>query len=371
MRVRHLEVRTIDIPLLQEFRTSQGSQGSRRSLLLRAVTDDSEGWADLSVEDDPVYGHEFIASTWVALRDVLVTAAFDGHPHTAAHVSSRLRRVVGHPAAKSALEMAVLDAELRECGMSLATYLGGTREAVPVGVSVGVTDTSAELIGLVSGYLEEGYTRIKLKVQPGCDSTPLRAVRAEFGDDLALQVDGNGAYRSGDLSLVARWDEFSLVMVEQPFAAADLLSHARLATMMRTPICLDESITSAAVAAAAVREGACSIVNIKPGRVGGYLEARRVHDVCQALSVPVWCGGMLESGVGRAANLALASLPNFQFPGDISATARYFAEDICTPFELVDGMLAVPSGAGIGVSVDLEALERFTTRCEVWPVPLP
>lgn len=367
LRVRHIEVRTVDIPLVSAFRTSRSLQHSRRSLLIRVITDESEGWADLSVEDEPIFGHEFIASTWVALKEIIIPVAMSG-PASPARASHRMRSIVGHEASKSAIEMALLDAELRAAGVSFSSYLGSTRDFVPVGVSVGITDTIEELIGLVSGYLEDGYIRVKLKVQPGWDREALKAVRSEFGAELDLQVDGNGAYQSADIRHIVSWDEFDLSMIEQPFPATDYLSHARLARAMATPVCLDESIKSASDAAAAIQSGACEIVNIKPGRVGGYLEARRVHDVCQALSVPVWCGGMLESGVGRAANLALASLPNFQFPNDISATARYFAEDICPPLELTNGMLEVPHGPGIGVEVDLDALERFTTRRETFKI---
>lgn len=356
-----VEIRVVDIPLKHPFRTSQSIQHSRRALLARVITDVAEGWADINVEDEPVFGHEFLSATWAALEELLVPQLMAG-PASASLAADRMSRVVGQPGAKAGLEMALLDAELREAGMSLRRYLGGTRDRVPVGVSVGITDTLAELVDAVSGYLDEGYTRIKLKVQPGWDRAPIAAVRAEFGAELALQVDGNGAYGSADLLHVAGWDEFGLEMIEQPFAAHDLTSHARLDTRIATPVCLDESIGSASQAAAAVATGACRVVNIKPGRVGGYLEARRVHDVCDALSVPVWCGGMLESGVGRAANLALASLPNFRYPGDISATSRYFAEDICAPFVLQDGMLAVPDAPGIGVDVELQPLERFTSR---------
>jgi len=368
MDVQHIEVREIEIPLVTPFRTSQSLQHSRRSLLVRVVADGSEGWADLSVDQVPVFGHEYIAGTWLSLRELLVPAAFAG-PVRAVRVAERMNGIVGHPAARSALEMAVLDAELRESGMSLANFLGGTRDSVPVGVSVGITDTAAELVDLVRGYLGEGYPRIKLKIQPGWDEEPIAAVRAEFGDGLDLQVDGNGAYRSSDLGLLTGLDRFHLTMLEQPFPAGDLLGHVRLAKRAATPVCLDESISSASAAAVAIQLGACSIVNIKPSRVGGYLEARRIHDVCQALSVPVWCGGTLESGVGRAANIALASLPNFGYPGDISATSRYFADDLCEPFELSAGTLRVPTGPGIGVEVDLETLERFTTRREVFSPP--
>jgi O-succinylbenzoate synthase len=359
--VEAVEIRVIDIPLKHPFRTSQSIQHSRRAMLARVITDRSEGWADISVEDEPVFGHEFLSAAWSALEELLVPQLLAG-PAGAASASDRMSDVVGHPAAKAGLEMALLDAELRAAGMSLRDYFGGVRDRVPVGVSVGITDTLPELLTTVASYVAEGYPRVKLKVQPGWDREPIAAVRAEFGAGLSLQVDGNGAYRSADLLHVVGWDEFGLEMIEQPFPSYDLTSHARLAAQISTPVCLDESIGSARAAAAAIASGACSVVNIKPGRIGGYLEARRVHDVCDALSVPVWCGGVLESGVGRAANLALASLPNFQFPGDISATSRYFAEDICPPFLLRDGMIDVPDQPGIGVDVDLDTLERFTSE---------
>lgn len=361
MIVEAVEIRVVDIPLKHPFRTSQSLQHSRRAMLARVITDRSEGWADISVEDEPVFGHEFLSATWSVLEKLLVPLLLAG-PSGAASASDRLSVVVGHPAAKAGLEMALLDARLRAAGMSLRDYLGGTRDRVPVGVSVGITDTLSELLTVVASYVAEGYPRIKLKVRPGWDREPIAAVRAEFGAELALQVDGNGGYRSADLLHIVGWDGYGLEMIEQPFPTNDLPSHARLAARISTPVCLDESIGSARDAAAAIAAGACSVVNIKPGRVGGYLEARRVHDVCDALSVPVWCGGVLESGVGRAANLALASLPNFQYPGDISATSRYFEEDICAPFVLRDGMLDVPALPGIGVEVDLNSLDRFTVE---------
>lgn len=361
MIVEAVEIRVVEIPLKHPFRTSQSVQHSRRALVARVITDVAEGWADINVEDEPIFGHEFLSAAWSALEELLVPQLLSGPAETPL-AADRMSRVVGHPAAKAGLEMALLDAELRAAGMSLRSYLGGTRDRVPVGVSVGITDTLPELVATVAEYAEAGYSRIKLKVQPGWDREPLAAVREELGARCALQVDGNGAYRSSDLQYVASWDEFGLEMIEQPFPAEDLRSHARLDARIATPVCLDESIGSAVEAVAAIASGACRVINIKPGRVGGYLEARRIHDVCDAHSVPVWCGGMLESGVGRAANLALASLRNFRFPGDISATSRYFDDDLCAPFVLRDGMLDVPSGPGIGVDVHLETLERFT--CE-------
>ncbi|WP_066912268.1 o-succinylbenzoate synthase [Millisia brevis] len=358
MLIHHVEARVLDMPLRLPFRTSQSLEVSRRAILIRVDTDRGPGWADLAVEDHPIFGHEFIESTRLALRTVLVPAL--AGEVSGARVAAALGRVAGHRAAKSALEMAILDAQLRASGLSLSEYLGGTRDRVRVGVSIGITETVDELIGLVEGYLADGYSRIKLKVQPGWDEILIGRVRAAIGDDVELQVDGNGAYTSADVAHLARFERYGLTMLEQPFPTADLRSHIRLAAATSVPVCLDESIGSAAEALAAIESGACSVVNIKPARVGGYLEARRIHDVCAAASIPVWCGGMLESGVGRAQNLALASLPNFLLASDISATDRYFARDITERFDLVDGALPVPTGPGSGVTVDLEAVEDFT-----------
>jgi O-succinylbenzoate synthase len=221
-----------------------------------------------------------------------------------------------------------------------------------------------ELLRAVASYLEAGYLRIKLKIKPGWDTGPVRAVREQFGDHVLLQVDANTAYTLSDAQHLATLDEFGLLLIEQPLAEYDLRGHAALAQLVRTPICLDESITTARAAADAISLGACRIVNIKPGRVGGYLEARRVHDVCEAHGVPVWCGGMLETGIGRAANVALAALPGFTLPGDTSASDRYFERDITPPFVLRDGHLAVPDGPGIGVEPDPAALRAVTTHRE-------
>jgi O-succinylbenzoate synthase len=258
----------------------------------------------------------------------------------------------------------VLDAELRAEGRSFARELGAVHDRVPCGVSVGIMDSLPALLDAVDGYLAEGYVRIKLKIEPGWDVEPVRAVRERFGDEVLLQVDANTAYTLADARHLARLDPFDLVLIEQPLEEEDVLGHADLARLISTPVCLDESITSARDAAAAIRLGACSIVNIKPGRVGGYLEARRIHDVCVAAGVPVWCGGMLETGLGRAANVALAALPGFTLPGDTSGSGRYYAEDITEPFVLQDGHLSVPTGPGLGVAPLPARLEETTTSAE-------
>jgi O-succinylbenzoate synthase len=235
-------------------------------------------------------------------------------------------------------------------------------ERIPSGVSVSIYPTTAALLDAVAGYLEDGYLRIKLKIEPGADIDRVSAVRLAFGDDVPLQVDANTAYTRADTRHLARLDEFGLLLIEQPLPEDDLIGHARLAAAIKTPVCLDESIISARSAADAVALGAASIINVKAGRVGGYLEARRVHDVCAANGVPVWCGGMLETGIGRAANAALAALPGFTLPGDVSASRRFWARDIVTaPIEVVDGHVAVPTGPGLGVDIDLDHLASVTT----------
>jgi o-succinylbenzoate synthase len=280
-------------------------------------------------------------------------------------VAGTLAPFKGHRMAKAALEMGVLDAELRSAGRSFARELGAVHDRVPCGVSVGIMDGVPALLDAVDGYLAEGYVRIKLKIEPGWDVEPVRAVRERFGDEVLLQVDANTAYTLADAPHLARLDEFDLLLIEQPLDEEDVLGHVDLARLIRTPVCLDESITSARDAAAAIRLGACRIVNIKPGRVGGYLEARRIHDVCVAAGVPVWCGGMLETGLGRATNLGLASMPNFTLPGDTSASARYFPQDLTEPFVLdPDGTMKVPTGPGIGVDPVPERLAATTVRHE-------
>ena len=250
------------------------------------------------------------------------------------------------------------DAELRADGTSLASWLGADKTRVECGVSIGIAPSTEALLEQVEGYLAEGYRRIKLKIEPGWDLEPVAAVRERFGDDLLLQVDANAAYSLADAGHLAALDRFGLLLIEQPLAEDDLAGHAELAGRLATPVCLDESITSAKAAVDAVAMGACRIVNVKAGRVGGYLEARRLHDACRPLGVPLWCGGMLETGLGRAANVALAALPGFTLPGDTSASDRYYRQDLTAPFVLEGGHLAVPRGPGIGVEPIPDVLEE-------------
>ena len=364
MKLTGIELVRVSLPLVRPFRASYGTEAHRDLLLVRAETPDAEGWGECVAMREPRYSPEYVDGAHRVIRDFLAPCLLAEHGLDPTRVGEVLSGVSEHRMAKAALESALLDAYLRPRGISLTTHLGGVRVAVDAGVSVGITATIPELLDVVTGYVAEGYRRVKLKISPGWDVEVVREVRERFGDDLALQVDANTAYSPSDIDHLVELDAFGLLLVEQPFAAADLLGHTELARRARTPVCLDESIRSAADAETAIALGACSIVNVKPGRVGGIEEARRVHDVCAARGVPVWCGGMLETGIGRAVNVALASMENFTLPGDLSASARYFVDDLTEPFVLEDGMLAVPSGPGIGVVPRPERLEECATTRE-------
>ena len=362
MRLELIRLRRISLPLVTPFRTSQHVETVRNLVVVEVVTDVGTGWAECSTDDLPVYWADYLEGELDVLQRIFAPALLAQERVTPASVAQVLAPYKGHRTAKASLETAVLDAWCRAAGVSLADELGGVRATVPTGVSVSIADSIGELLETVDGYLAQGYGRIKLKIEPGRDIAVARAVREHIGPDVLLQVDANAAYTLGDAAHLAKLDDLDLVLIEQPLAWDDLHQHAQLARLLRTPICLDESITSAASAAAAISLGACRIINIKPARVGGYLEARRIHDVAQAHGVPVWCGGMLESGLGRAANLALASLPGFTLPGDISATSRYYADDITEAFELDgDGRMRVPTGPGIGVEPRLDVLDAVTS----------
>lgn len=363
MKLSAVELVRVRLPLVAPFRTSFGTEHEKEVLLVRIETADAEGWGECVADAAPLYSSEYNDGAEAVIRRFLLPRLRAlGDTLTAARVAPALQAVKGHPMAKAALELAVLDAELRAAGQSLATRLGGVRDTVPAGVSVGIMPSIPHLLEAVDGYLAQGYRRIKLKIEPGWDLAPVRAVRERFGD-IPLQVDANTAYRLSDARHLAGLDESGLLLLEQPLPADDLRGHARLAEQLRTPICLDESVVSARSAADAIALGACSVINIKAGRVGGYLEAVRVHDVAAASGVPVWCGGMLETGIGRAANAALAALPDFTLVGDLSASSRFFHRDVVTdPIVLSDGHVDVPTGPGLGISIDSGALDEFTVE---------
>lgn len=365
MRLASIELRLIGLPLVRPFRTSFGTETDKRCVLVRVESaDGAVGWGESVTGPDPGFSEEWNEGLWLILRDFLAPAAFAAGDVSAHGMAATMSGVRGHPMAKAALINAVLDAELREQGRSLASYLGAERDRVECGVSVGITPTTGELVEQVGGYLAEGYRRIKLKIEPGIDVERVGAVR-EANPDILLSVDANAAYTLADAGTFRDLDAYRLLMVEQPLHHDDLVEHAALQGQIATDICLDESIRSAADASAALELGACRLVNIKQGRVGGLLEARRVHDVARGQGAPVWCGGMLETGIGRAANLALAALPGFTLPGDTSASARYFMDDLTPPFEMAaDGTMAVPTGTGIGVEPRPDRLKVCTERVE-------
>ena len=361
MKLEAIELRRIALPLVSPFRTSFGTQTERDVLLVRAVTSDAEGWGECVALLEPMYSSEYVEGAQHVMERFLLPRLLAQGDVTAIDVARLLAPVQGHRMAKAAVEMAVLDAELRLAGRSWAREMGAVIDRVPSGVSVGIMDTLPQLLDAVQGYVDEGYVRIKLKIEPGWDIQPVAAVRERFGD-IALQVDANTAYTLADAQHLAQLDGFGLLLIEQPLPEEHVRAHAELARTLKTPICLDESIVSAQSCVDAILIGAVHIVNVKPGRVGGYLEARRIADVCAAHDIPVWCGGMLETGLGRAANAALAANPAFRLPGDISAASRFYERDIVTqPITLEAGYVRVPEGPGLGTVIDQAFLDQVTT----------
>ncbi len=362
--VRAVELRLVGLPLVRPFRTSFGESSEKVCILTRVETEEAEGWGECVADVDPGFSEEFNEGAWFVIRDFLTPALFaagDVQPGDLERVFAGVR---GNPMSKAALINAFVDAWLRAEGRSLASYLGAVRDRVDCGVSVGITPTTEQLLEQVAGYLADGYRRIKLKIEPGTDVERVKAVRAAH-PEVMLSVDANAAYTLDQVAVFEALDRLDLVMVEQPLRAGDLIDHAKLQALIRTDVCLDESIRSAADASAALELGSCRILNIKQGRVGGVLEAKRVHDVARAHGVPVWCGGMLETGIGRATNLAVASLPGFTLPGDTSASSRYFTDDITEPHVMAkDGTMSVPQGPGIGVDPRPDRLGDCTLRSE-------
>lgn len=356
------ELRVLHIPLVSPFTTSFGTATVREVIVVRALTPDGGGWGEVVTQYDPSYSSEYTHGAWDVAQRFLIPALLERRMLSPSDISDVLAPVKGHRMPKAGLELAVLDAALRRDGTPLGAHLGAVRDRVPSGVSVGIQRDPAALVDAVGAYLDEGYVRIKIKIKPGRDVGDTAAVRDAFGA-IPLQVDANSAYTLADADTLAELDRFDLLLIEQPLQDDDLVDHATLARELKTPVCLDESIVSAKAARDALALGSCSVINIKAGRVGGYLEAVRIHDLAQDAGIPVWCGGMLETGIGRAANAALAALPGFTLPGDVSASARFYARDIVTePAVLEDGHVRVPTAPGLGVDIDMLALEDFTVE---------
>jgi O-succinylbenzoate synthase len=362
MRIERIDLRIVQLPLVRTFQTSSSRKDHIAHILVRVVADGVVGWGECASPSDPYYCPETTETCWHLLKDFLGPLVLGRPWETIDELASLYRLVKGNHFARSGLEMACWDALARRSGHPLSALLGGTRAEVAAGVSLGIESETGVLFDLIDRYLDEGYRRIKLKIAPGHDVEVVRRVRERY-PDVPLQVDANSAYTLDDADTLKALDGFGLLLIEQPLAHDDIIDHARLQARLDTPICLDESIHSADDARKAIDLGACRVINIKVSRVGGLREARRVHDVCQARGVPVWCGGMHEFGIGRAANLAIASLPGFTLPGDVSGSDKYYREDLVEPpIRASRGLLAVPAGPGLGVEPVAERIERATLR---------
>jgi O-succinylbenzoate synthase len=365
MKLQEIELSTIHLPLVRPFRTSFGTQTSREVLMVKVTNESGTvGWAECVAMSEPLYSPEYVIGCLDLMKRFLIPALRAKDSITAEDVQVILEPFLAGQMAKAALETAILDAHLKDSGISLAKYLGATKTKVECGVSVGIANNLDALVEEVKLYVDAGYRRIKLKIEPGWDYEAVKTIRNLY-PDMPLQVDANQAYSRSDGKLLAKLDEFNLLLIEQPLDEHDILGHAMLSKEVKTPICLDESIISLQSAEDALALKATTVINIKPGRVGGYIESKKIHDLCVKNNIPVWCGGMLETGIGRAANLALAALPGFTLPGDTSASARYFKQDITTPFVMDDGYLTVPTGPGIGIEPDLEFLNSITKSKEI------
>src|SRR3984957_5547181 len=365
MKIEAITLREIQMPLVQFFETSFKRTFSRRILLLTAHCEGVNGWGECVAGEDPYYSSEWTENAWATIKHYLLPAVLGKSLATARESVPLMARVRGHSMAKAALENALWDAQAQQEQMPLWKLLGGTLPEIQCGVSIGIQDSVEQLLEKIEYELAAGYRRIKVKVKPGWDINVLERIRSRW-PEIVLSCDANSAYRLDEVEHLRKFDRFKLLMIEQPLWNDDIYYHARLQRELSTAICLDESIRHARDAAAAVETGACRIVNIKVGRVGGFSEARKVHDVCRDNDVPVWCGGMLESGVGRAHNIALSTLQNFRLPGDVSASKRYWKEDIIEPEVEVSpqGTIAISDQAGTGYRIKTDLIEKLTVRKE-------
>ena len=368
MKIDRIELREVHLPLVHPFETSFGRETEQRVVIVAAYADGLVGYGESAAGIGPWYSYETVETCWHVQRDFLVPILLEttiDRPH---EVAERFAPVRGHNMAKTGIEAAVWDLFAKADGVPLSRLLGGERDRIESGVSVGIQPSTDALLDRIGTFLDEGYRRIKIKIKPGWDVAVAAAVRQSF-PDARLMVDANSAYTLADAPTLRALDAHDLMMIEQPLGHDDLLDHAKLQERIETPVCLDESIVTPEHARAAIELGSCRIVNIKAGRVGGLTAAVRIHDLCREHGLPVWCGGLLETGIGRAHNLALSTLPGFSLPGDVSASARYYEEDLVDPpFTLdPDGTIPVPDGPGIGVSVDQDRLAACTVRSQTFP----
>jgi O-succinylbenzoate synthase len=365
LHLETVEIRLVRLPLNEPFETSFGRIDSRLVFVVAVEAGGLTGWGEVVAAEEPRYSYETVGTAHHVIRDYLAPAMLSLPVTNLGDLAARFAPFRGHNMAKAGLELAYMDLLARTSGQSLTQLIGGTLARIPVGVSLGIQPRLEQLLERVEHYLTLGYQRIKLKIKPGWDVEIVREVRRQH-PEILLSVDANSAYALEDRDHLIALDDFRLLMIEQPLDHDDLIDHATLQSEMATPICLDESITGLRRAEQALDLGSCQIINIKIGRVGGYSQALAIHDLCYSKGIPVWCGGMLESGIGRAHNIALASLPGFSLPGDISASSRYFARDVIVPEVTVrtDGTVEVPRGAGLGFEIDLDYMRSNTQTVE-------
>lgn len=361
MKIESIVLRHVKMPLVSPFETSFGREVERECVLVEMRSEGLIGWGECVATRDPGYNYETAQTALHILKDFIAPLILNQDVKDARDFQKRVEGIRGHNLAKAGAEMALWDLLGKRQNKPLKELLGGTRDKVEVGVSVGIQESPAALVRTAEEYVRQGYARVKIKIKPGRDLEDARAVRQAF-PDLRLQVDANSAYSLEDAETLKKLDELNLLLVEQPLFEDDIWDHRKLQEQLKTPVCLDESVVSPRHARYAIEMQACRVINIKAGRVGGLSQAVLTHDLCQAAGLPVWCGGMLETGIGRASNLALASLPNFVLPGDISASDRYYQEDVTRErFTLnADSTIDVPQGAGLGVAVDEAALRKFS-----------
>ena len=359
MEIERIDLLLLKLPLVHAFETSQGREEDRTFIIVRIHAEGLCGYGEVVAGKSPSYSYETTSTAWSILKDFLIPHIFEHSISSPQHFSETASFIKGHPMAKAGIELALWDLEAKANGLPLWKLYGGTKKEISAGVSIGIQDSISQLLERIQAFLREGYQRIKIKIKPGWDVQICREVRQEF-PDIVLQVDANGAYSLKDIIHLKKLDEFRLAMLEQPFPAPDLWDHSKLRKEMTTRLCLDESILDRESARKATEMGSCRIINIKAGRVGGIVEAKRIHDLCMEKSVPVWCGGMLESGIGRCHNIHLASLPNFNLPNDISASRRYYTEDLIEPAVEITprGTIAVPESPGLGFVPQEDRIER-------------
>ncbi|MGI9107607.1 MAG: o-succinylbenzoate synthase [Pyrinomonadaceae bacterium] len=368
MKITSIELREIRLPLVHFFETSFGRTTERRIVLARLLDEDgTEGWGECTAGEGPFYCEEWTESAWSVSKHYLAPMVVGHKVESASEVFALMQAARGNRMAKAALETACWDIEAQRAGLPLWKLLGGVREEIASGVSIGIQDSPAALLEKIEREVGAGYQRIKIKIKPGWDTSIVEGVRARF-PEIKLMVDANSAYTLADAPLFQAMDRHNLMMIEQPLAYDDMVDHARLQEQIETPVCLDESIRSSEDARKAIEMNACRIINVKLGRVGGHAEAREVERVCREQNVPVWCGGMLESGIGRAHNIALATLAGFTLPGDVSASARYWEEDVIEPPVTVSarGTINVPTTPGLGFAVKRKRIDALTVRKEIF-----